>query len=151
MVDGDDVRVIEFAPRVGGGLNFRLVLLKTGVDLVDATVEAYLGRTIALPAVERGGWLAACHVYAEAGCFGEVRHQDRLLAEGLFDEFYLHKARGATIGASLSSSDRVASFLVQANGPAELLGKVRAAMDRLDVVDCDGRSIIRRDVCLKAL
>ncbi len=30
MVDGDDVRVIEFAPRVGGGLNFRLVLLKTG-------------------------------------------------------------------------------------------------------------------------
>jgi biotin carboxylase len=151
MVDGDDVRVIEFAPRVGGGLNFRLVLLKTGVDLVDATVEAYLGRTIALPAADRGGWLAACHVYAEAGCFGEVRHQDRLLAEGIFDEFYLHKARGAMIGASLSSSDRVASFLVHANGPAELLGKIRAAMDRLDVVDRDGRSIIRRDVCLKAL
>jgi biotin carboxylase len=151
MVDGDDVRVIEFAPRVGGGLNFRLVLLKTGVDIVDATVEAYLGRTIALPAADRGGWLAACHVYAEAGCFGEVRHQDRLLAEGIFDEFYLHKARGAMIGASLSSSDRVASFLVHANGPAELLGKVRAAMDRLDVVDRDGRSIIRRDVCLKAL
>jgi biotin carboxylase len=143
--------VIEFAPRVGGGLNFRLVLLKTGVDIVDATVEAYLGRTIALPAADRAGWLAACHVYAEAGSFGEVRNQERLLAEGIFDEFYLHKARGATIGASLSSSDRAASFLVHAHDPAELLGKVRTAMDRLDVVDLDGRSIIRRDICLKAL
>jgi biotin carboxylase len=151
MVDGNDVRVIELAPRVGGGLNFRLILLKTGVDIVDATVEAYFGRTIALPARDRSGWLAACHVYAEAGRFGAVLHQEGLLAEGIFDEFYPHKAPGATIGASLSSSDRVASFLVRANGPAELLGKVRAAMDRLDVVDLDGRSIIRRDICLTAL
>ena len=106
MVDGDEARVIEFAPRVGGGLNYR---------------------------------------------FGEVRNVDALLGEGTVAEFYLHKARGAPIGASMSSSDRVASFMVRADSEAELLSRTREAMQRLDVVDVEGRSIMRRDVYLKAL
>jgi biotin carboxylase len=151
MVDGDDVRVIEFAPRAGGGLNYRLILLKTGVDIIDASVNAYFGRPTALPATESGGYLAANHVYTEAGRFGEVRNQDRLLEDRIVDEFYLHKARGAQIGASLSSSDRVASFIVRADSAEELLRKICLAMERLDVLDVDGRSMMRRDIYLKAL
>lgn len=60
-------------------------------------------------------------------------------------------ARGAPIGASMSSSERVASFMVRADSEAELLRRTREAMQRLDVVDVDGRSIMRRDVYLKAL
>lgn len=152
MVDGDDARVIEFAPRVGGGLNYRLVMLGTGVDIVDATVDAYLGHPIALPEIGgRGHYLAANHVYVEAGRFGEVRNQERLLAQGVVDEFYIHKARGMQLGASLASSDRVASFIVRADGPEALLRKTREAFEGLDVLDLDGRSIIRRDICLQAL
>ena len=151
MVDGDEARVIEFAPRVGGGLNYRFVLLNTGVDIIDATVDAYLGRP-ALPAGGTGrGYLSANHVYAEAGRFGEVRNVEALLGEGTVAEFYLHKARGAPIGASMSSADRVASFMVRADSEAELLRRTREAMQRLDVVDVEGRSIMRRDVYLKAL
>ena len=151
MVDGDEARVIEFAPRVGGGLNYRFVLLNTGVDIIDATVDAYLGRP-ALPAGGTGrGYLSANHVYTEAGRFGEVRNVEALLGEGTVAEFYLHKARGAPIGASMSSADRVASFMVRADSEAELLGRTREAMQRLDVLDVEGRSIMRRDVYLKAL
>jgi len=151
MVDGDDARVIEFAPRVGGGLNFRFVQLKAGVDIIDATVDAYLGRTIALAGHAGSGYLAANHVYTDAGRFGEVRNQDRLLEEGIVAEFYVHKPRGAPIGASMSSADRVASFMVAAESGEELLRRTREAMQRLDVVDVDGRSIMRRDVFLQAL
>jgi len=151
MVNGDEVRVIEFAPRVGGGLNYRFVLLKTGVDIIDATVNAYLGRPTALADDAGGGYLAANHVYSEAGRFGEVRNHDRLLTEGVVAEFYIHKSRGAPIGASLSSSDRVASFMVRADSAEELLRKTKEAMKRIDVLDVDGRSIMRRDIYLKAL
>ena len=151
MVDGDDVRVIEFAPRVGGGLNYRFVLLKTGVDIIDATIDAYLGRLTALASARGSGYLAANHVYTEAGRFGEVRNHDGLLAEGMVAEFYVHKSRGAPIGASLSSADRVASFMVRAESEAELLRRTGEAMQRLDVVDVDGRSIMLRDVYLKVL
>lgn len=94
---------------------------------------------------------SAYHVYTTAGRFGEVCNQDGLLADGVVAEFYVHKSRGAPIGASLSSSDRVASFMVRAETAEELLRKTVEAMKRLDVVDVDGRSIIRRDICLKAL
>jgi biotin carboxylase len=151
MVDGDDVRVIEFAPRVGGGLNHRFVLLKTGVDIIDASVNAYLGRAMPLTDERRGGFLAANHVYTSAGRFGEVRNSDRLLEDGIVAEFYLHKARGAPISATMSSSDRVASFMVRADGESELLLKTSEAMQRLDVIDIDGNSMIRRDVYLKTL
>jgi hypothetical protein len=143
--------VIEFAPRVGGGMNYRLVVLQTGFDIVDATVNAWLGRPSVLAANARPGYLAAHHVYAEAGRFGEVRNQDRLLQDGIVDEFYVHKARGMPIGPSRSSSDRVASFIVRAAGPDELLGKTGLAFERLDVLDVHGRSIIRRDIRLQAL
>jgi biotin carboxylase len=151
MVHDDDVRVIEFAPRVGGGLNYRFVLLKTGVDIIDATVNAYLGTSAALADAGGGAYLAANHVYTEQGRFSEVVNQDRLLDEGIIAEFYIHKARGAQIGASMSSADRVASFMVRADCPGELLRNTQVAMERLDVLDADGRSIIRRDICLKDL
>ena len=151
MVDGDEARVIEFAPRVGGGLNFRFVQLKSGVDIIDATVDAYLGRTVATAGPAGSGYLAANHVYTKPGRFGEVRNEDRLLEEGIVAEFYVHKPRGAPIGASMSSADRVASFMVAADSGEELLRRTREAMQRLDVVDIDGRSIMRRDVFLQAL
>lgn len=151
IVDGDDARVIELAPRVGGGMNFRLVLLGTGIDIVDAAANACLGRPSALATKAGGGFISANHVYTQAGRFGEVRNQDRLLEDGIVAEFYVHKSRGAPIGASLSSSDRVASFVVRAESAEELLRKTREAMQRLDVLDVDGRSILRRDIYLKAL
>ncbi len=151
IVEGDQAHVIEFAPRVGGGMNYRLVLLHTGVDIVDATVDACLGRDSALEGSERAGFISANHVYAEAGRFGETRNHDRLLAEGIVDEFYVHKSRGAGIGPSFSSADRVASFIVRAESEQELLGRTREAMQRLDVLDVEGRSIMRRDLHLKVL
>jgi len=151
FVDGDDIRVIEFAPRVGGGLNYRLVRMWTGFDLVDATVNAWLGHASAVTLNTSGGCLSSNHVYAEASVFGEVRNAQRLLRDGVVEEFYVHKARGATIGASLSAADRAASFIVRAADPDELLRRTRQAVETLDVLDIDGRSIIRRDLYLQAL
>jgi len=51
----------------------------------------------------------------------------------------------------MSSADRVASFMVRADSEAQLLGRTREAMQRLDVLDVEGRSIMRRDAYLKAL
>jgi biotin carboxylase len=151
IVNGDDARVIEFAPRVGGGLNYRLVLLHAGVDLVDSTINAHLGRETMLCGSEPSGYISANHIYARAGRFGEVKNHDRLLQDGVIDEFYVHMARGAEIGPSFSCADRVASFIVRTETPEELMRKIRMAFERLVVLDPEGRSIIRRDIYLKTL
>jgi hypothetical protein len=122
MVDGGDVQVIELAPRVGGGLNFRLIRLHTGVDIVDLAVDAFLDRKFEISAWPDDGFLAANYVYATAGTFGEVRNHERLLADGVVDEFYVHKLRGARMGASLASSKRVCSFSSAPTAPARCCG-----------------------------
>jgi biotin carboxylase len=151
IVDGDDVRVIELAPRVGGGTNHRQVMLRTGVDLVGAAIDSYLG--VASPPVVRDtpGCSASVHLYAKPGRYGEMLGDRALLDEGVVDTFYLHKARGAQIGTSMSSSNRVASFIVAADSREALLRRIRDAVQRLDAVDVDGRSILLRDVYLKTL
>lgn len=63
----------------------------------------------------------------------------------------MHKPRGTPIGASMSSAVRIASFMVAADSGEELLRRTGEAMQRLDVVDIDGRSIMRRDVFLQTL
>jgi len=151
IVDGDDVRVIEFAPRIGGGLNYRLVALQTGFDLIDASVDAWLGRCSSAAGSESRGMIASNHVYADACEFGELRNGQKLLDDGVIDELYVHRMPGATIGASFAASDRVASFIVRAVDADELLRRTRAAIETLDVLDVRGRSVIRRDLCLKAL
>jgi biotin carboxylase len=151
IVDGDDAQVIEFAPRVGGGTNHRQVLMRTGVDIVGAAIDSHLGMPTPLVIRHAEGFSASAHLYARAGRFGEVRHDHTLLEQRVIDGFYVHKARGAQIGSSLSSSDRVASFIVSGRSGEALLQKIRDAVNRLDVVDVEGRSILRRDIYLKAL
>jgi biotin carboxylase len=151
IVAGDDVHVIELAPRVGGGTNQWQVMLRSGVDMVEAAIDSYLGRCTVLTARSYGGYLLSGHVYAAAGRFGEVRNVRPLLAEGIVEAFYTHKSRGAPIGSSMSASDRVASFIARADSGEALVRKTREAMRRLDVVDVDGRSILRRDIFLNAL
>jgi len=151
IVNGDDVRVIEFAPRVGGGTNYRQVMLQSGVDIVEAAIDAYLGERTVCSVEPARGYTATSHVYAEPGLFGEIRHHEELLGEGVVAEFYIHKARGASIGPSTSASERVASFIVRGDDAADLLRRTRQAMQRLEVMDAGGRSILRRELYLKAL
>jgi len=151
IVDGDDVQVIELAPRVGGGTNYQQVLLRTGVDIVASAIDSYLGASAPIVVRQTPGFSASAHLYASAGRFGEVRHVEALIEKRVVDAFYTHKARGARIGASMSSSDRVASFIVSGDSGEALLHKIRDAVERLDVVDAEGTSILRRDVYLKAL
>ena len=70
VVDGDDVRVIEFAPRVGGGLNYRFVRLNTGVDII-----ATQGTPVMAAA---GGVVSAVGFHPEYGNTVDIDHDNGL-------------------------------------------------------------------------
>ena len=44
MVSGDEVKVIEFAPRVAGGISFKTIKDNTGFDDIEAVIDSYLGQ-----------------------------------------------------------------------------------------------------------
>lgn len=42
LINQDDISIIEFAPRVGGGISYQTILDNTGFDILDATIDSYL-------------------------------------------------------------------------------------------------------------
>ncbi|MGY6629534.1 MAG: ATP-grasp domain-containing protein [Wenzhouxiangella sp.] len=149
MVDGDEVNVIELAPRIGGGMSYRTIPLGTGFDILDATVSSYLGESVAIHLELRRLVLLTTNVFARPGEFFEVTGYQDLLEKGVIDEYFQHKTRGMTIGSSLSSSDRACSFVIRAATIEDALERNALAMDGLSVVDEVGRDIMRRDIYLR--
>lgn len=52
---------------------------------------------------------------------------------------------------ALKRGTSLSKVIVRADSAEELLSRTREAMQRLDVLDIDGRSIIGSDICLKTL
>ena len=146
IVTNGIIYVLEFAPRTGGGLGPRVVELQTGFDIIDATINTYLGHPVTIALSKPSSILCAHHIYAHPGIMGEINNADLLLEEGYIDELYIHKTTGDEIGESFSSSDRPASFIATADNYDLLVSKINHVFSTLDIFNKDGKSIIQRNI-----
>lgn len=81
--------VLEFAPRLGGGMCFRSIPILTGFDYIGASIGSYLGEHVdcsAIRRVERN--LLIGNMFATPGVFDHVEGVDDALREGIITEFY---------------------------------------------------------------
>lgn len=140
-VDGDAISVIEFAPRVGGGLSYRNILRNVGFDIIDASVCSFLGQRVSLETTLVSRVSLTSSLYAEAGLFGRFEGVSEAVASGLIDEFYEYKTSGAEISAEGSSGSRVAGMLISGNSREEVFIKDRVARSLIRIYDVEGKDI----------
>jgi biotin carboxylase len=145
-VDEDEVSVIEFAPRIGGGSKHKTVKRVTGFDILEALVDSFLGIRPRVESSLNGEYFARNYVFALPGSFGRMENVDRLLASHVIEEFNFFKTRGMQIAENYASKDVVGSFLVSADSPDSLNRKIRVAVDSLQVFDLAERPIMRKDI-----
>lgn len=146
LVDGDDVNVIEFAPRIGGASKHRTVTLKTGFDILKANVDAMFGERPEVITHPDDNMFSRNHVYARPCTFSHVENAEELIREGVIEEYIPYKMKGATVGEFLASRDRVGSFLVKAPDLKQLKEKIKIAVSRLRVYDMDGNEVMKREI-----
>lgn len=143
IVNGDNVSVIEFAPRIGGGAKHRTVTYKTGFDILKANVESMLGGKPVIKTNYDNDFYSRNHVYAFPGIYSHVENVEKLIKDGTIVEYVPIKMSGSKIGEFFASRDRVGSFLVKAATIAELETKIRIAADTLRIIDVDGNDIMK--------
>ena len=144
-LDKGIISVLEFAPRIGGGLSFQMVRRATGVDIVDLSIQSFLGETLSLEGkFDKCKKLATLLLYMEPGVFGEVTGLDTLLSDGTVDYAAVLKKRGAAVGADRTSSNRALTLIVSAETDEELEQKTQKALGAIDILDIDGVSRIAR-------
>jgi len=147
-VTGDDFKVIEFAPRVGGGLAFREILLLTGFDQIDAVIRSYLHTPVDTSRIQTPqGMICIAHLYATHGVFDHVEGMERLVAEGVVEEFHLHKTPGTLVGGSdLASGNRVLGAILRGDTASALQNKFRRLVAQLRIISSEGADLLRRDI-----
>lgn len=146
IVDGEQVKVIEFSPRVGGGLSSRTVLLNTGFDLIEASIKSFLNVEDSQSYIEPQMIIQQNIIYAKPGVLGELKGFSELVDTGHIDEVYPYKTKGMLITNQSATSSRVGAYFVSAKTIEEINEKIREITSRIDVNDVAGKAIMRRDI-----
>ena len=149
IVDGDSISIIEFAPRVGGGISYRTIKDNTGFDIISATIDSYLEKKVNLEYSKIKYYYSVNLVYGIPSIFDHLNGADKLISEGIVDSIHFHKTQGMSITDDKASGGRIAAFLVKGNSREEVCKKVDYAMNNMDAYDASGKSIMRKDLYIK--
>ena len=143
IVDGEgNVSVLEFAPRLGGGLCFRSIPLLSGFDYIAASIASFLAEGVDVDCIthdERS--LMIGNMFARPGIFDHVCGVDEAVEKGLISEFYSIKAKGGEIGSDGSSGSRFGQFIAFGLSLDELLSKDSEARKLIKAYDADGNEL----------
>ncbi len=149
LINGDDISIIEFAPRVGGGISYKTIYDNTGFDILEATIDSYLQIPVKPNYTEPKYWYTVNLIYADPCVFDHVEGADELIRDGVIDSIHFHKTKGMKVTADRASGGRIAAVLIKAENKDELLKKIAEAMEKIQVYSEDGTAVMRKDLYLK--
>lgn len=152
IVNGDEISVIEFAPRVGGGISFQTIKDATGYDIISAALDSYLNIPITIDSWHpMNGKYAVNQIYGTNGVYDKTTGGEEILKDGIVNVLSFYKHKGDIIDSSRASSSRIGVMVVSDITETGLRKKITEAFSKLDSFDTNGKSIIRKDLNLDLL
>jgi biotin carboxylase len=141
IINEDEINVVEFAPRIGGGLNFRKIELFTGFDILNASIDSFLNLPVTVKTRKPDFYYSENHLYTCEGIFGEIIGFEALVESGVVEEFYLNKTKGSKIFPGNASKDRAGSYIVKGATIGEIKEKIKLVMQHVVVIDINGQKL----------
>jgi phosphoribosylamine-glycine ligase len=139
------IKLLEFTPRLGGGVSFRTVKMQTDFDFLELSINSFLGHPYSQNYCNKNIRIADSGIYVKHGLFKKIVGHEKLISEGIIEEIILYKTKGMEVGKDFSSSSRVGSFIIKANNDEELYHKIKEAYSGLEVYSIDDKPIILKD------
>jgi biotin carboxylase len=144
VINEDEINIIEFAPRIGGAENYRIIKMLTGYDIIDAAIDSFLNYPISLNCNSSDGFISDNYIYARPKYFGNLVVNDSV--KHIIEYYNIYKHKGAEIGAEISSNNRVGVFTVKSDTTEGLYDKINLVLKNIEVYDIDGNPIMRKDI-----
>lgn len=149
MVKDGKIKVIEFAPRISGGLSFRTIEENTGFDIINAAIDSWLGNPVKMDYHRPEVYNMTQQIHAYPCVFDHIEGEQELKERGILDTLFYHKTKGAHIGNEKASSARVAAALVRTKDRSSLPRLAKAVIDGLEIYDDQGREVMVKGLYLK--
>lgn len=147
IITEEGISVLEFAPRIGGGLSYTILKDFGSYDAVEYAINSYLGQELkAVPSIPDDRFLTSILVYVHSGVFDHLEGMDELINNGMIDCGFIMKSRGDAIDGDLRSTNRVAAFIVTDKDYQSSLSKALLAFSSIEAFDMNGKPMINRSV-----
>ena len=145
IVNGDDVRVLEFSARIGGGAKYLTIQNSTNFNMLHACTLSMLGKVPTIPNIDNTSKrFSRCHLYTIGGVFTRIEGVETLLSKGVIEEFIPTKPFGVECHKASSSGDRIGSIWISADNYSELNNKIVEAINTIKVINEHGIDILDR-------
>lgn len=147
IFDGENVYVLEFSARTGGGVKYILIKKASGFDVIKAVVDLTLGKK---PHLEKGNpdnrYVINEFIYCKPGKFDRLEGFEELKEDGTMSDYYLFKWRGAEFDSVGNSGDRVAGFTIVGKTFEEVNQKHNKIAQNIKVIGSNGEDMMRHDL-----
>ena len=145
--DGENISVVEFCARTGGGVKFLMIEKYSGFDVVKAVADLTLGEKPHVKQFSPPKTITINEfVYCNSGELYELCGFEELLSDGTIVDYKQFKLSGAQFGEINGSGDRVAYFSIEAQTEEELIQKHKKANKTIKALTSEGKDIIRHDL-----
>ena len=144
IVSDDEINVIEFGARIGGGESARIIKEMTGFDYIDQSINSYLGHEIEIEQKPVEFVVQDNYLYTTGGVFGKMDFNEKCLTSIMFHNAY--RKKGAEIGSGISSNNRAGVFVVKGKDKDEATRKTKEVLDNMEIYDIHGNPIMRREI-----
>lgn len=147
LVDGENVYVIEFSARTGGGVKHFSIERRTGVDIVSAVIDLTTGAKphiiIKEPSIK---YMVDEYIYCAPGIYDHIEGFDELKSSGIIADYYLFRWKESIFDTIENCGDRIGGFTIQGNTFEELKEKHEMVNKTVKVVSSTGQDIMRHDL-----
>lgn len=138
----DEMNVIEFSARMGGGSKYNLIHFLSGVDIMSKYVDLVMGDKPSVSPSKQVDYCKMVYLYCKPGVFDHMEGLSELKARGIVDAYFEYKTRGMEILHAETSGDRPAGYLISAKSAEELADKLRYVDSSIKVVADNGEDIM---------
>ena len=145
-INDEQIHILEFCARTGGGIKYHLMPKVSGFDVVKAVLDLTLGEKPHVELKPLDAYIVDEFLYCNPGVLDHAEGFEELLESGIIDHYEIYKPKGHSFGEINSSGDRMAYFSVVADTEEELRRKHRIAGEAVKALDVNGIDLIRHEI-----
>lgn len=142
IVNENEINVIEFSARMGGGSKYKLIEVLSGVNIMSKYVDRILGGYPEVKPSKQVDYCKMVYIYCQPGIFDHMEGFDKMKDEGMIDEYFLYKTKGMEIHKAETSGDRPSGYLCSASTADELTEKINYVDSQIKAVSNTGEDIM---------
>jgi len=146
IITDTGISVLEFAPRIGGGLSYYLLKEIAGVDPIDYAINSFIGVESNVVTKSSNKCYSSNLLYMKPGVFNRIEGFDELEKEGAIHKSFIMKTPGTVIDSDMRSGNRVGAFVVEADTHEEVRKLEKKVYDNIKVLNDKNEDMLIRDI-----